>query len=148
MDARSLARPAPIARPDDEVSTSLAAMVAAGLPGLVVQVGADFVVVPASQVLRVALPRYVLDDAALGRVWDEASADAIARRLAGRRVRDLIAALDRNDDGPSHAVAVDATVVELAAVMASAHVPLVAVTEHGRLLGVVTVNDLLGRLLA
>ena len=38
--------------------------------------------------------------------------------------------------------------VELAAVMAAAHLPLVAVVEDGRLLGVVTVDDLLGRLLA
>jgi CBS domain-containing protein len=38
-------------------------------------------------------------------------------------------------------------VVEVAAVMAAAHVPLVAVVEDGRYIGVITVNRLVGCLL-
>ncbi len=77
--------------------------------------------VPASQVLRVALPRYVLDDPALGRVWDEASADRLVDRVAALRVSDLLAAQERH--GQRHWVDGDATLVEVAAVMAAGHVP-------------------------
>lgn len=123
-------------------------MLASGLPGLVVEASGSFLVVPMSQVLRVVLPRYVLDDPALGRVWDEGSADALASRLTGRHVGDLIAALDVNDDGPSHAIDADATVVEIAAVMAAAQVPLVAVVDRGVFVGVVTVSRLIRHLLS
>lgn len=148
MDARQLVRRTPVVRPADALAPALAAMLAADLPGLVVRLDREFLVIPASQALRAVLPRYVLDDAALGRVWDEASADVLMQRLAGKQVADLVAAIDRDRDGPDHVVEADATVVELAAVMAAAHLPLVAVVEDGRLLGVVTVDDLLGRLLA
>ena len=148
MDARQLVRRTPVVRPADALAPALAAMLAADLPGLVVHLDRGFLVIPASQALRAVLPRYVLDDAALGRVWDEASADVLMQRLAGKQVADLVAAIDRDRDGPDHVVEADATVVELAAVMAAAHLPLVAVVEDGRLLGVVTVDDLLGRLLA
>ena len=148
MDARQLVRRTPVVRPADALAPALAAMLAADLPGLVVRLDREFLVIPASQALRAVLPRYVLDDAALGRVWDEASADVLMQRLAGKQVADLVAAIDRDLDGPDHVVEADATVVELAAVMAAAHLPLVAVVEDGRLLGVVTVDDLLGRLLA
>ena len=150
MDARQLVRRTPVVRPADALAPALAAMLAADLPGLVVRLDREFLVIPASQALRAVLPRYVLDDAALGRVWDEASADVLMQRLAGKQVADLVAAIDRDrdPDGPDHVVEADATVVELAAVMAAAHLPLVAVVEDGRLLGVVTVDDLLGRLLA
>jgi len=119
---------------------------ASGLPGLVVRTGKSFVVVPGSQVLRVALPRYVLDDSALGRVWDEASADKLAERLAGLCVSDLLAALDTDDDAPQAIVDGDATAVEVAAVMAVAHLPLVVVVEDGALVGVVTASRLIAHL--
>ena len=120
----------------------------AGLPGVVVRDGDKFVVIPASQVLRVLLPQYVLDDPSLGRVWDEASADALAARLEGRLVSDLVSALGLSKDLPEPAVDGDATLVEIAAVMANARVPLVAVVEAGHFIGVVTVNRLVGRLIA
>ncbi len=66
----------------------------------------------------------------------------------GERVADLVAALDLDDDVPEPAVDGDATVVEIAAVMTAAHVPLVAVVGRGHFVGVVTVNGLVGRLLA
>ena len=49
---------------------------------------------------------------------------------------------------PEPAVDGDATVVEMAAVMSAARVPLVAVVDDGHFVGVVTVNGLVGRLLA
>ena len=147
MHARDIAMPVRATRMAEPAVTALRHMLDSGLPGLVIETGSTFVVVPASQVLRVVVPRYVLDDAALGRVWDEASADSLAGRLADKRVADLLAMLDRDEDAPRHVVTGAANLVELAAVMAAAHVPLVAVVERGRLLGVVTATTVIERIL-
>lgn len=147
MRARDIARSAPLVTPDDDAVTALRALAASGLPGLVVRSGGSYLVVPAAQVLRLALPRYVVDDPSLGRVWDEASADQVASHLAGRHVSDLLALLDEADD-VTHDVDADATLVEMAAVMSSNHVPLVAVIDDDRFVGVVSVVDLIDRLLA
>jgi len=112
----------------------------------VVAVGDSFVVVPASQVLRVALPRYVLDDPALARVWDEASADRLAERLTSLRIADLLGALETGTDVPGAVVDGDATAVEVAAVMAAAHIPLVVVVDNGVLVGAVTASSLIAYL--
>ena len=48
--------PAPVVTPDQRVSEALRILVSAGLPGLVVHDSSGYVVIPASQVLRVALP--------------------------------------------------------------------------------------------
>jgi CBS domain-containing protein len=145
--ARELAVPAPVVESDRLVGDALRVLLSAGLPGLVVHDASGFLVIPASQVLRVALPRYVRDDPSLARVWDEASADALSSRLDALTVADLVQALDRQERTPDTAVDGDATLVEVAAVMAAAHVPLVAVVDDGRFLGVVTVNGLVERLL-
>jgi CBS domain-containing protein len=146
MRARELAQPVEVVGPTDDVATAMRLVPSSGLPGLVVAVGDSFVVVPASQVLRVALPRYVLDDPALARVWDEASADRLAERLAGLRVADLLGALETDADGPGAVVDGDATAVEVAAVMAAAHIPLVVVVDGGVLVGAVTASALIAYL--
>lgn len=116
------------------------------LPGLVV-VGDDGLphsVLPGSQVLRFAIPAYVQDDPMLARVYDERHADALIGRLAGTPVRTLLR-VERTEPPVVHG---RATTVEIAAVMARLHSPLVAVVEHGRYLGVVTVSRLLERMLS
>lgn len=148
MRARDLVQMTPAVHPDDRVVDALRVLATSGLPGLIVSDGSTLAVIPASQVLRVALPQYVLDDPSLGRVWDEQSADALAQRLIDRRVADLVASLSVEDGRPDPTVDADATVVEMAAVMSSAHVPLLAVLDDGRYVGVVTVNALVGRLIA
>jgi CBS domain-containing protein len=148
MRARDMAEVAPFVRSNDEAMSALMTLTTAGLPGVVVRDGTSFVVIPASQVLRVLLPQYVLDDPSLGRVWDEASADALAGRLEGRRVADLVSALGLSNALPEPVVDGDSTVVEVAAVMAAARVPMVAVVDGGHFVGVVTVNRLVGRLIA
>ena len=130
----------------DDVTTAMRLAGSSGLPGLVVAVGDSFVVVPASQVLRVALPRYVLDDPALARVWDEASADRLAERLTALRIADLLGALETGTDVPGAVVDSDATPVEVAAVMAAAHIPLVVVVDDGVLVGAVTASSLIAYL--
>ena len=147
MRAGDVAESAPFVRSTDAAMDALRTLTTAGLPGVVVRDGPTFVVIPASQVLRVLLPQYVLDDPSLGRVWDEASADALADRLEGKRVADLVSALGLSKDRPEPVVDADSTLVEVAATMAAARVPLVAVVDGGTYIGVVTVNQLVGRLL-
>lgn len=148
MQARDLAQAVPTVRSSDDAITALRALVSSGLPGVVVHDGSEYTVVPASQLLRVILPQYVLDDPPLARVWDEESADSLASGLAGRTVAALLDALDRDDHKPSHTVDGDATMIEMAALMADLRLPLVGVVDDGTLLGVVTVHSLIGRLLA
>ncbi|MDP4013446.1 MAG: CBS domain-containing protein [Candidatus Nanopelagicales bacterium] len=150
MLACDMAQEVPVLQPSDDALEAMRALVSSGLPGVVIQdvrQGASFTIVPASQVLRVMLPQYVLDDAALARVWDEESADTLASGLAGHTVADLLNALDRDDDEPSHTVDGDSTMIEMAALMADLRLPLVGVEDEGKLLGVVTVHELIGRLL-
>ena len=115
------------------------------LPGLVVldDQGRPHSVLPGSQVLRFVIPGYVQDDPMLARVYDEPHADLVTAKLAGTLVRTLL----RAERTEPPVVDGKATTVEIAAVMARLHSPLVAVTEHGRYLGVVTVSALLDRMI-
>ena len=98
---------------------------------------------PRLPVLRFVIPTYVQDDPTLARVYDEKHADLLSRKLVGTPVRVLLRA-ERTEPPVVHG---DATAVEIAAVMARLHSPLVAVVDERRLLGVVTVGRLLDRLL-
>lgn len=138
--------PAPVLSTAASVPEALRAMLESGLPGIVVRTAHGFTVVPGSQVLRVALPPYVLADPSLGRVWDESSADELVARARDLTVADLLASLQEAADVAT--VDPDATLVEVAAVLSSAHVPLVAVIDRGGLAGVVPVNRLVEALLA
>ena len=117
----------------------------ADLPGLIVMDdrGQPFAVLPGTQVLRLAVPRYVQDDPALARVIDEAAADVFIREIGARTVRECL---------PPQAIELPvapptATVLELAALMARTHSPVVAVVEQRRLVGAVTLDRLLDRAL-
>jgi hypothetical protein len=104
------------------------------------------VVLPASQVLRFALPEYVEEDPALARVYGEREADTFCSELEGRRVRELMPGKQylpkRDRDRP--VVPADATLIEIASVMTRQHSPVVAVVDDGQILGVITVHRLLG----
>ncbi|RCG32044.1 CBS domain-containing protein [Sphaerisporangium album] len=115
------------------------------LPGLIVVDGdgRPLCVLPGTQVLRMAVPRYCQDDPALARVVDEGHADLFVRALGSRTVRECLPEQPRElpitDPG--------ATVLEVAALMARTRSPLVAVVEGGRLIGAVTLHGLLDHLL-
>ncbi|MEV6159553.1 CBS domain-containing protein [Nonomuraea sp. NPDC052129] len=116
------------------------------LPGIIVvdDDGAPFTILPGTQVLRLAVPGYCQDDPALARVVDEAHADAFLNALEGRTIREVLPR-DRRELPVTDP---DATVLELAALMARTHSPLVAIVADGRLLGAVTLQALLDRVLA
>jgi CBS domain-containing protein len=117
------------------------------LPGLIVvdEAGRPVTVLSGTQVLHMAVPRYCQEDPALARVIDEAEADSLLSRLVGQMVHQCMPAQPRE----LPAVDPDATVLEIAALMARTHSPLVAVVdETGRISGAVTLDALLDRMLA
>jgi CBS domain-containing protein len=117
------------------------------LPGLIVldDTGYPLTVLAGTQVLRMAVPQYCQDDPALARVIDEQAADLFLRELGDRTVAQTLPAHGRD----LAVVAPDATVLEIAALMARTAVPLVAVVDKRKaLLGAVTLDALLDRLLA
>jgi len=145
MRARDLAVPFPAVGLDDDALDAARLMAERKLPGIVVchGDGSPHTILPGSQVLRFVIPRYIQDDEALARVIDEQAADDMFAELAGKRVRDLLPTEERE----LPVVKGEDTVMEVAALMARAHSPLVAVVESGLLLGCVTVADLLERYL-
>ncbi|WP_066940606.1 CBS domain-containing protein [Microtetraspora fusca] len=146
MRARDLAVDFPTVTLDTPMVEAARLLADQDLPGLiVVDVGGlPRTVLPGTQVLRLAVPRYCQDDPALARVVDEAHADAFLRSLAGRTVRECL------PEDPRELPVTDpgATLLEIAALMARTRSPLVAVVEDGRLCGAVTLQALLDRALA
>lgn len=147
MRAVDVVESLPTASPDDDALAAVRAVVQSGLPALVVVDDSRGVIgcVAATDLIRLALPRYLQEDPGLARVFDEAHADRIAARLVGTRVRDLIA----DSDTGVPVVRPEATAVELAEAMVQAGCPIAIVAQRGqRPLGVVTANRLLEQLLA
>ena len=121
-------------------------LAAQDLPGLIVvdRDGRPLTVLAGTQVLRMALPSYCQDDPALARVIDEAAADVILDGIGDRSVADLLP----RSRPELPAVSRDATLLEVAAVMARSNVPLVAVVDKQRVMtGAITLDGLLDRLL-
>ena len=145
MRARELASEYPTVTLDTDALEAARLLADRDLPGLIVldERGLPDTILPGTQVLRFAIPRYVQDDPKLAAVVDEVSADAFCQALAGTPVRELLPnkahelpVVDGND-----------TVLEIAALMARTRTPVVAVVEDGRLLGAVTLDALLDRML-
>jgi CBS domain-containing protein len=145
--ARDLATEFPTVALDTDAMAAARLLSRERLPGLIV-VDADgrpYTVLPGSQVLRYLVPRYVQDDPPLARVYDEKASDELCGKLSESTVRDLLP--DRQDIDEIPVVDHDATSIEVAAVMARMHSPLVAVVDGSRMLGAITVAQLLDSLL-
>ncbi|GIG68042.1 hypothetical protein [Phytomonospora endophytica] len=100
-------------------------------------------VLPGTQVLRMAVPAYRQDDPVLARVIDAPEADLFPRELGARTVGDGLDQADRElpvVDG-------DATALEIASVMAASSSPVAAVAAEDRMLGAITLDALLDRML-
>ncbi|MDX3005140.1 CBS domain-containing protein [Kribbella solani] len=126
----------------DSVIRAVQVMAVGRLPGLVVVdgVGRPVAVLPGSQVLRLSIPAAFQDDPMLVRAVDEPSADVFWRELGGLTVGDC---LPRPVARPL-TVTEDATLLEIAALMARGRSPLVAVVgAGGELTGVITLDRLL-----
>ena len=146
MRARDLAAPFPTVRPDSAALEAARLLAGGNLPGLIVvdDTGRPRTILPGTQVLRMAVPSYCQEDPALARVIDEAAADVFLRGVGDRTVAELLPRERRE----LPVVDPVATVLEVAAVMARARSPLVAVAERDRpLLGAITLDALLDRLL-
>ncbi len=144
MRARDLAEPAPTVTLDDSVADALA-LIDQGAPGVVVVDGSGglVTVLPATQVLGLALPGYIHGQPGLARAWDEAHADhfatttqrlSVEQALGGRRP-------------PAAAVNDDDTLIEVALAMCDGHAPLVVVLKDGAVVGAIRLRILLSVLL-
>ncbi len=146
MRARDLVSEYPTIGLDSPVLDAARLLADSDLPGLIVvgDDGAPVTILPGTQVLRLAVPGYCQDDPALTRVVDEQHADAFLDELHDRTVREALAPQPRELPVADP----DATVLELAALMAATRSPLVAIVEDGRLTGAVSLQALLDRVLA
>jgi len=147
MRARDLAEDFPTVSLDTVALEAARMLSRERLPGLIVcdSEGRPYTVLPGSQVLRFLVPRYVQDDPRLARVYDEKASDALCAKLTDTTVRDLLP--DKRDLDEIPVVDHDATTIEVAAVMARTHSPVVAVVEGDQVLGAITVRRLLDHLL-
>ena len=148
MRAGDLAEPFPTVFLDTDARDAARTIGEARLPGLIVceADGSPHTVLGGSQVLRFMIPRYIQDDPALARVYDEAASERLLGHLDTKTVRDLLP--ERQDREALPVVDADATTVEIAAVMAHKRSPLVAVLdEDGHVVGAVTVSRLFEHML-
>ncbi|QLH25333.1 CBS domain-containing protein [Streptomyces sp. Rer75] len=153
MRARDLAVEYPSVRLDSDALDAARLLAEQRLPGVLVMDdgGEPHALLPASALVKLLVPGYVIEDPTLAAVVDEPHADRLCQALAGRRVADC---LPREGHKPPVADP-DDTALEVAALMAREHSPLIAVVERGergdrggsRLLGVITAAHLLERLL-
>jgi CBS domain-containing protein len=141
MRAAELAEDFPVVTVDSDALDAARLLAEHRLPGIVVtdNSGKPFAVLPASQVVRFIVPRYVQDDPSLAGVLNESMADRAADKLGGKTVRSVLP--DHLTNVPS--ADVDDTIIEVAAVMARLRSPLMAVVKDGRLFGVITASRLL-----
>jgi predicted transcriptional regulator len=146
--ASELAQPIGLVRTTDTLLDAARRLVAEALPGLAVvsDDGRPLAVLPASQVVGLAVPAYIKDDPSLARVVDEATADRLVDGLADLTVQSV---LDDAEPDLLGTVRHDATLLEVAVLMSRLHVPLLVVAgPDGKALGTVTAQAVLGAGLA
>ncbi|HYO85798.1 MAG TPA: CBS domain-containing protein [Dermatophilaceae bacterium] len=144
MRAINLASPFPTVRRSTPAIAAARLLADQNLPGLIVldDAGRPWTVLPGTQVLRMAIPSYCQEDPTLARVIDEPAADVFITGLGDRSVEQCLDPDQR--DVP--VVDPDATLLEIAALMATEHAPVVAVLNpDGTLRGAITVDALLDR---
>ena len=142
MHAEEIAEEFPVVTIDSGALDAARLLAEHRLPGIVVTdaSGQPYAILPASQVVRFIVPKYVQDDPSLAGVLTESMADRAAEKLGGKTVRDVL---------PEHLLDVpaahaDDTIIEVAAIMARIRSPLIAVMKDGKLHGVITASRLLG----
>ena len=141
MHAEEIAEEFPVVTIDTDALEAARMLAEHRLPGIVVtdSSGRPYAVLPASQVVRFIVPKYVQDDPSLAGVLNESMADRAADKLSGKTVREVL---------PEHLIDIpaahaDDTIIEVAALMARLRSPLIAVIKDGKLHGVITASRLL-----
>ena len=145
MQARDIAIKVPTVTRDDSIAHAIQVMALGRLPGLIVVDEADRprLVLPGTQVLRLAVPVAYQEDPALTRTVDEAHADVFWHEIRDMKVGDC---LGTHTPRPV-IVKSSATLLELATLMARQRSPLVAVVDDaGLLTGAVILDRLLSAL--
>jgi CBS domain-containing protein len=142
MRAGDMAEPFPTVGLRTNALTAARTMGDQRLPGLIVceEDGRPYTILGGSQVVRFMIPAFVQDDPTLARVYDETASEKLMTRLSGRTVQDLLP--ERRDRDELPIVDEDATILEVAAMMARMRSPLVAVVDGDRVVGAVTVSRL------
>ncbi|MGW7437103.1 CBS domain-containing protein [Streptomyces sp. NPDC054849] len=150
MRARELAEPYPFLTTDDDALVAARMLAEKSLPALLVldSDGHPYAVVPGSQVLRQALPDYVVDGPPVAAALHGQADREIGERLEGLTVAEW---LPRSLFPPPY-VGPDASPMEVAALMARTHSPLVVVIEREgprvQLVGTVTAGRLMSYFLS
>lgn len=127
MRARDLAEPCPAVSADDDALMAARLFVERRLPALLV-LDADqrpYAIVPGSQLLRVVVPDYALEDSAQALALHDSELEWLAEKLEGLTVAQWL---------PGHRTlptiaGPDTGVARIAALMIRTHTPLVAVVE-------------------
>ncbi|MGW3248424.1 CBS domain-containing protein [Streptomyces sp. NPDC001070] len=155
MRARDLAVEYPAVTLDSDALDAARLLAERRLPGVLVvdEDGQPYAILPASRLVKLIVPDYVLEDPTLAAVVDERHADRLCRALSGRPVLDV---LPKEREVPA-VCDPDDTALEVATLMARERSPLVAVVDKPkkgardaaapRLLGVITAAHLLEQLL-
>lgn len=135
MHARNHLDTGPVVHADADALSVVTSLVENHWDGLVV-VDDDMralATVSIGQVLRLALPDYIEEDVSLARVYAERVADTFAETLRGRQVHEVMPR--PTSKYPPVLVRPEATLLEVAAVMALQSTAIVAVVENGRTIG-------------
>lgn len=129
----------------DSVATALRLLAEHRMPGLVVvdELQRVLAVLPGTQALRMGIAQEFQEDAALARVVDEESADLFSQLPASRLIGDCLPPRPE----VRAVVSGDATLLEVACLMARTHSPMVAVVDDaGAMIGCITLAMVLERL--
>jgi CBS domain-containing protein len=141
VQAEQIAEAFPAVALDSDALEAVRLLATHRLPGLVVTdtAGTPVTILPASQVVRLLVPPYVLDDPSLAGVLSESMADRVADKLGGKTVAQVLP----KPPPEMSTVKADDTIVEVAATMARNRSPLVVVKDGDGLVGVITASRLL-----
>ncbi|MFF1506754.1 CBS domain-containing protein [Streptomyces sp. NPDC058326] len=145
MRAYELVEPYPSVSADDDAVTAARLFVEHRLPALLVLDGDQrpYAIVPGSQLLKVMVPEFVVQDPTLAGALRGGDAESFTEQLRGLTVAQW---LPQHRTMPT-VVGPDATALEIAAVMARTHTPLVAVVmadgEGVRTAGAITAARLM-----
>lgn len=145
MKARNLASPQKVLRDDAPAAEAAAVLSRHDIRALlVVDSSGGFVgVLSDSELLRALLPPFLSESQTLARVLEEAASEALFRRIEDLTVRDLMP--DERDAAPI--VSGEDTLVEVADAMVRSRASLVGVLDDGRLIGGISIDDLISHLL-